>query len=436
MAEPKLASTMALFDENKFRASWAQRERMKLERLRNNNPLPRNKTADEIMAEGGGEKALRLILAQNLPVNDTESSELSDVVSFPNSELAIAESEASSEEASEQPGASDAEDERESEPDDHLGLTHPVERENWRSIRGLFTSKRFPPPQSGPLKALLRQPRKREIELRTTQKFSIFWPKDAYLLIPQLVSEEAPSPCDRCEKGFGMFEGCVILSQEVANVLQSGVCSCVNCGWKSAHHRNCNLEQILLKNTKAQGRAKTKPVPAKPSHAVDHEVASTGDELSPLRTRRSGRLLTSNLARDDEQMSIIGSHKRTPRKVALPCPPSVKSVDAEASVVETANAADKVETRAMSHSTEVDDRFTLSIEVVPTGSAVRFEPDLNNLRICTLASGKVVVEMQGEPAFTMGLHGVFNIMPGTTCEVSNTSGIDAVLRISILRLGK
>lgn len=445
MAEPKVAWCAAL-RVDAFEASRAECERVQSERRHQHRPVLRSKTVDEIMAEGGGEDALKNMLAKGQLVDDSESSELSNLDSIPDSELAMSESEAStSPELPKQLGASNPEeDEQMSKANDGNGLTHPVERENWKIIQGLFTSKVFPPPQSGPLKELLRLPRRREIELRNTQKFSVFWPKDVSLLIAQLVSKEAPKPCDRCENGGGMFKGCIMLSQEVANVLQGGVCSCVNCGWKSAHFRVCNLKQVGLRSTMARGpkpsRAKTTlGSKTQPNTAVRHVDVSTGDELSPLRARRSERLLTTNnVTRNDEQTPIMGSQGRAPRKVAMPRAPPVQTLvgAAEVGVTKTANAAENVETRAMSHFAKVDDRFAVSIDVIPNGAADRFEPDLNNLRICTLASGKLVVQMQGEPAFTIGFQGMFTIVPGATCEVLNTSGIDAVLRVSSLRTGR
>ncbi|KAF3764761.1 hypothetical protein M406DRAFT_322722, partial [Cryphonectria parasitica EP155] len=115
-------------------------------------------------------------------------------------------------------------------------MTTTAVKENWATIEALFTGKKFPPPQSDPMRTLLSLPRVRELEFPTSQMFSVAWPKDVSLLIVQLVGEESPEPCNRCAKGSGIFKGCVMVSDNVAQATQQGSCTCVNCAWKS-----CNL---------------------------------------------------------------------------------------------------------------------------------------------------------------------------------------------------
>jgi len=53
-------------------------------------------------------------------------------------------------------------------------------------------------------------------------------------------------------------------------------------------------------------------------------------------------------------------------------------------------------------------------------------------RVCSIASGKLRVRIDGESEFTIGPHGLFKVRPGTACSVQNRLYIDAIVHISSL----
>lgn len=381
-------------------------------------------TVDEMMAHG--------ILGQRVTeTDDFEASEESDVISVSDSELSSAESDASEEEGSEQVNSQDpADDTDHDEPSGGLVLEEPTAEENWRTVRGFFTTKDFPPPQPGPMRALMSRPRVRDIVVHMTNlKFSVMWPKDVSMLIVQLVGPESPRPCGRCEKGLGMFAGCVMLSQEVADVLQGGVCSCVNCAWKSLHVKTCDLRRVLSEETAAQGGSAParapKPPPNEPAAGeVDRGYDPSDDDLRPRRTRRSERLLLND---DSERHS---TRQPSTRQTSAPRPTRSRTAPRDARDEDDGGtAAPQPLTRW------ADDRLAFGVEVVPPGTALRLDADAEAVRICTLASGKAAVRVPGEPTFKLGLRGMFRLPPGSWGEVVNAAGVDAILHVSSVRTG-
>lgn len=379
------------------------------------------KTVDEIMAE-------KARVGSPRQADEHSDSELSDLVSIPDSTVSP-ESEPASESGSESgesvaesgaAGALPTADKIMDRSLDDAGL-NPVELETWKLIHARFTNKIIPPPQDGPLRELLAQPRRRDLVSKAP--FAVNWPKDALLLIVQYNGEESPRPCHRCENQLGIFNGCVMLSQEVANALQGGVCSCVCCAWKSGNMRKCNISQILREQQAEDSGPTTTsslPPPGDILDSYDEVVikdADSDDEPVRPRTRQfKNALRTSTLATEDSS----------------PLQVSQRLQDTEVDDTKTAVPRSADRTTPLSHSTKVDNRFTFEMHVIPPSTTLQLEVDLQSVRMCTLVSGKVSVKVPNEAAFRMGAQGMFKLIPGMGGEVVNMVGIDAVLHVSSL----
>lgn len=369
-----------------------------------------NMTVDEMMANGDYNKGKAW-------AKDSKPSKLLDGNPILSSS---SQSSSPAEEATEKAQAADHDSQHSQDAPESLGtanLWNSIAAENWAAVQSFFTDKRFPLPQKGPIQALLPRRRERELLKRDPRlKLDITRPKDVALLIVQLVGRKTPVPCSRCEKGQGMFKGCVMMSQEVADALQRGWCSCVNCAWKSQHFKECDLER--------------KPIEAESPAIVDGVTASREDEAcddeeghSSQAARRSDRLLLTPNGRAER-----GSAAAAPIQRAAS--PLRNAIDGK-----TTPAAEPNTTK--SHLAENEDgRFAFRIEIIPAGTGLRLSVDTGSVRICTLATGKVTVRLPGEPAFRIGLGGMFKLAPGVGAEVVNTSGADAALHVSSLRVGR
>lgn len=318
-------------------------------------------------------------------------------------------------------------------------LVTPVAQENWAIIRELFTNKKLPPPQSGVLKELLSHQRLRNIELNPVAGKSPYvqWPKDVSLLIVQLVGQESPAACDRCSKGYGIFSSCVVVSQDVANVLQGGICACVNCSWKSSNHKFCDLRKLSKGVGWSSVLNRTSPRKLAVDAAdqvVDADSSNGGDSEGdrPFVGQGSGRL-----PRSDDSDRGRGLRLRHSRRLKGNATEdrgrSRRNVEPTVSTTEGRVTPASAAARNMTHTTQVDKSFSFRVEVIPPGTRLQLQSDLGNLRICSLVTGKVAVKVRGEQRFDIGFQGMFRLMPGVEAEILNYSSFDAVLQISSFR---
>lgn len=76
--------------------------------------------------------------------------------------------------------------------------------------------------------------------------------------------------------------------------------------------------------------------------------------------------------------------------------------------------------------------FTFRVDVIPGGTTRRFESMVDEMRFCSVASGKLVVNIDGEPGFIIGPNGMFKIRSGVSCSVQNKLYDSATLHIGAL----
>lgn len=81
---------------------------------------------------------------------------------------------------------------------------------------------------------------------------------------------------------------------------------------------------------------------------------------------------------------------------------------------------------------QVCSNLAFRIEVIRAGITLRLEADAELTRVCSIATGKLQVRIDGEPEFTIGPHGLFKIRPGIACSVQNRLHLDAIIHISTL----
>lgn len=319
-------------------------------------------------------------------------------------------------------------------------------RQNWELIRKLFTIRQFSPPKAGSLSELLSQPRRREITLNPNFQVIVAHPKTVSLLIVQLLGDEAPVPCDCCAQGRGPFKECVTVSEEVAAEIQNGVISCANCAYKGRHQGKCNLKELLLHHASLAAAAGDS---RRDRHGFHDTVASVRKaSIVGGTTNPSGEesLLSSTArkkARDDN-----GQYGSSLRKGSCLCPNLATrtrtsrltpSQDFEVGLdgLDTSEASSTqeagVETVSILQSTKPDDRFDFHVITIPTETVLQLQTEHSHFRLCSLVTGKVMVQLKGEPAFKMGAGGVLKLLQGVSGEIINSFSINAVLHVSSIQ---
>lgn len=71
------------------------------------------------------------------------------------------------------------------------------------------------------------------------------------------------------------------------------------------------------------------------------------------------------------------------------------------------------------------------VDMVLPGHTRSFAPN-RDMRIFSLAAGKLRVRIEGQPEFVIGPNGMFSIKPRLACTVENRLYIDAVLHVSTI----
>ncbi|KAG8159765.1 hypothetical protein KVR01_010402 [Diaporthe batatas] len=245
-------------------------------------------------------------------------------------------------------------------------------KENCRLIRKFLPGRPFYPPKRGHFAALLSTPRTRDIILRPGLRFVADQPKKVRLLIVHMTGEEAPVPCNSCSLDRGPFKKCVAISKAAAGETTNGTVCCTNCACKRGLPHKCNVQDLL---GRPAGRIKRIRLKAGP--------VSESKEQPKLGETGSG----------------------------------VTSLEATAERV-----------------TKIDNVFTFKIHSLPMDSSLSLDADPRSLRLCSVAAGKVMVELEGNMPFLIGTHGMFKLCPEGSAQVTNASGEEAVLHVSVLKV--
>lgn len=83
--------------------------------------------------------------------------------------------------------------------------------------------------------------------------------------------------------------------------------------------------------------------------------------------------------------------------------------------------------------TKVDSQFTFAVHVLPMDGSLELDAPPSGVRLCSLTTGKVLVELQGNSPFLMGAHGMFKVTPTIGVRISNATETEAILHVSTVK---
>lgn len=83
--------------------------------------------------------------------------------------------------------------------------------------------------------------------------------------------------------------------------------------------------------------------------------------------------------------------------------------------------------------TKVDSHFTLAVHKLKMDGSLELDAAPSGVRLCSLTTGKVLVELQGNSPFLIGAHGMFKMMPTIGARISNATETEAILHVSTVQ---
>ena len=70
--------------------------------------------------------------------------------------------------------------------------------------------------------------------------------------------------------------------------------------------------------------------------------------------------------------------------------------------------------------------------VLKPGLTHRWQATREKLRVCSIASGKVQVQMEGKADFALGPNGMFTLNPKAACVITNRQYVDATIHVTVV----
>lgn len=356
--------------------------------------------------------------------------------------------------------------------------------EIWNYIRPhltLFTEC----PDSSWIPELLALPRVRDIVWNDTyiahHGFTDKVSRDVATLVVQVTGETPPKTCSRCRDGNkGPFGECIVISSQAPIDARLGFSACASCIY-NGQGTYCTLKFWGKKRAEAAAAELEGGTPQEAE--ADREHPTSAD--AQARIRRSERVQVKEAmlqsAPDDgpdtpyeayyEDESAPPSPQPPPQRVLRafnnrrperqeqpqqqqqPMPISTDGMEIEdwelaPGRLRSAAAPDEDGTGgggggpaenmiafsrpylSTSQSVRVNQDVVFRVEVVTSGSSLRWAASSDRMRVCSVGAGKVRVRIQGEEEFDLGPHGMFRLLPGRSCVVLNRLYGSAVLHVT------
>ncbi|ROW08539.1 hypothetical protein VPNG_06190 [Cytospora leucostoma] len=301
---------------------------------------------------------------------------------------------------------------------------------------------------------MLSLPMQRAIEWNDTARnaWKVSGKYDVIALLMELTGEESPSPCLRCtsDPKYGQWVGCKVLPSKMADEAWN-IYGCANCVYHGKQ-TYCSLKDW---NRARATRHSAFEAPSKEGSLVgDAQKLATGglaqSEARPQATRDSttGHPLSSQAVYQDNSGAILrakpsqsgtgtslvsagGDFRTLTMEPWEKAPGRIRSRNAGT----IANIAYSKSYLANGHEIPVCNEAAFRVEVIRSGHVYHFTPQKDTIRLCSLAAGKIAVNMDGEDRFTIGTHGMFRILPESGCLVENEIYDDVTLHVTSIKVG-
>ncbi|KAK3291210.1 uncharacterized protein B0H64DRAFT_44584 [Chaetomium fimeti] len=343
----------------------------------------------------------------------------------------------------------------------------------WDHIRSLVPELSVSDGQAPEIAKLLRLPKLRDLNIIPGTLPSDLNQKQVMALAIQIVGELNPKACSECRRHDGPFDCCVSLPSDAAQHLYQWLATssraCASCiarknssacslrrlasawEWSSKHGSRVNIDESAAdlgdgiaadaewSNELSGRRRSARLFLANGDGDEDGEGEESDDEPHPDEAEpRRTRLVTLKLTRSVAN----GRAAREPRVSAWEGNGATEKVlhmedwemdDGRVNAAGEALAFSSTYLTA-NQTVQVSQNINFQAITVTSGRVHHFSADPTKTRMCTLASGKLRVQVGGDD-FVVGSQGIFKIVPGTACTVTNRCYMDLVLHVTSLRGG-
>lgn len=327
--------------------------------------------------------------------------------------------------------------------------------------------------------------RKRDVEWRTGwRKRSLDDDKSQIAgLLVHLVGEKhfnGDKSCTNCIRGQGPFNGCYVLSKDADHEAHEFVRGCANClfmhskeacsiksSWKVRVGVMPDLDASaappVAEWAAAAGYNKKRPRPTdsdieneEPSGARrrSDRLVQVEDEAQPEPKRK---IVTLSLnSKNGRSTPLSGGNMRTAMSRGSPVSAGPSSSSAlirtgnaqpddllemedweiapgrirEVGVESPNNIAFSKSFLEVNQSIPISADVSFEVKTIKSGHSFDLDGVQTKARYCSLATGKLLVRVEGQPEFTIGPHGLFKVAPGVKASVQNRLYVDSVLHIS------
>ncbi|ROW06919.1 hypothetical protein VMCG_04137 [Cytospora schulzeri] len=277
---------------------------------------------------------------------------------------------------------------------------------------------------------------------------------DIVALLMQLTGEDSPTPCDRCasDPKYGQWVGCKVMSSKMVGDAWR-IYGCANCVYHGKQ-TYCSLKSWSRK--RAPRETAPSVAPKKQSRDRDAEVKSSEDmdqsEASAAETTTAKAKTAQNhnlghaalenndgtttrarpTQNQDASLVSVGGSLGSPL-IMEPwekAPGRIRSRNSET----MENIAFSKSYLANGHEISVCREAAFRVEIIRSGHSKQLRPQKDTMCLCSIASGKLTVKMDGEDPFTIGTHGMFRILPGSRCLVDNEIYDDVTMHVTSIRV--
>ncbi|KUI68037.1 hypothetical protein VM1G_03627 [Cytospora mali] len=305
--------------------------------------------------------------------------------------------------------------------------------------------------------SLLALPKQRTIEWNkaTRNRWSVSGKIDIVALLMQLTGEDSPSPCNKCtsDPEYGQWVGCKVMSSTMASEAWN-IYGCANCVYHGKQ-TDCSLKswnrQRATKQKQSQQSSlqkKSRDGNAQGSSAEDTdqsessatETTTAKDKIAQDSTEEHPMYHDSNGATIREKPSQCQDISLVSADRGVVTPLMMEPWEKAPGRIRSRNSA-RMDNIAFSksylangHEIPVCGEATFRVVIIRSGHVHHFKPQSDTTRLCSIASGKLSVNMDGEDTFTIGSHGMFRILPGFGCLVESEIYDDVIVHVTSINV--